>query len=128
MFSFIGGVQKDIVAKAKNIKGMILNRIRGVMLMAETRFSNERAAGYNGKRSSKSSLGGISFLHMLRFAFLVFLSFALVYVYYLYSKDQLQKTILELWTNHQKVIISLSIFITYSAIIFQLGVWKGRRR
>ncbi|WP_335430623.1 hypothetical protein [Bacillus sp. JJ1609] len=95
--------------------------------MAETRFSNESSAGYKGKRYPKSSPGGIGFLRMLRFAFLLFLSFVMVYIYYLYSKDQLQKTILDLWKNHQKIIVTLSIFITYSAIIFQLGVWKGRR-
>jgi hypothetical protein len=102
--------------------------MKGVMLMAETRSSRERATGYMGKKTQHSFLGGIGFLHMLRFAFLIFLSLIVVYVYYLYSEGNLQKTILDLWKKHQKVIVSLSIFITYSAIIFQLGVWKGRRR
>lgn len=92
--------------------------------MAETKVSNESSTGYKPKRFSHR---GINFLHMLRFTFLVFISFLLVYIYYLYSKDLLQKTILDLWEKHQKIIVSLSIFITYTAIIFQLGVWKGRR-
>lgn len=96
--------------------------------MAETKFSHEGSTGYKGKRYPKSTPGGIGFLRMFRFSFLLFLSLIIVYIYYLYSKDQLQKTILDLWTNHHKVIVSLSIFISYSAIIFQWGVWKGRRR
>ncbi|WP_423410411.1 hypothetical protein AABM38_10990 [Heyndrickxia sp. MSNUG] len=92
--------------------------------MAETKFSNESSIGYKRKRYSHR---GLNFLHMLRFTFLVFISLVLVYIYYLYSKELLQKTILDLWKKHQNIIVSLSIFITYTAIIFQLGVWKGRR-
>ena len=71
---------------------------------------------------------GSSFFRMLRFSFLVFLSFFLVYVYYLHLTGNLKKTILTIWSNHQQIIIAFSIFITYTVIIFQFGVWRGRRR
>lgn len=97
--------------------------------MAETRLSSKSsAAGYKGKKHRKSLLEDISFFRILRFAFLLLLSILLVYIYYLYLKDSLQKTVLDLWKNHKKAIIPISIFIGYSVVIFQLGVWKGKRR
>jgi hypothetical protein len=90
--------------------------------MAKTVLSNK------GSRIPKNFLEGSSFFRMLRFVFLLFLSFLLVYIYYLYLTGNLQKTILLIWANHQQIIISSSIFITYTGIVFQLGVWKGRRR
>lgn len=97
--------------------------------MAETRLSNKSsAAGYKGKNHRKPLLEGISIFRILRFAFLLLLSILLVYIYYLYLKDSLQKTVLDLWKNHKKVIIPISIIIGYSVVIFQLGVWKGKRR
>lgn len=71
---------------------------------------------------------GSSFFRMLRFVFLLFLSFLVVYIYYLYLTGNLQKTFLLIWSNHQQVIIASSIFITYTGIVFRLGVWRGSRR
>ncbi|MBS8263832.1 hypothetical protein DYI25_05185 [Mesobacillus boroniphilus] len=90
--------------------------------MAETRLTN------NGKKYSKSFSREVTFLRLLRFGFLLSLSLIVVYIYYLHLIGNLQQTLLDIWTTHQKVIISLSILITYSTIIFQLGVWRGRKR
>ncbi|NKE03977.1 hypothetical protein [Mesobacillus selenatarsenatis] len=90
--------------------------------MVKTVLSNTRS------KNTKSLFDGSSFVRMLRFIFLLFLAFLLVYIYYLYLKGNLQKTVLNLWVNHQKTIIPLSIFIAYTGIVFQFGVWRGRRR
>ncbi len=90
--------------------------------MAKTVFSNK------GSKIPRTFLEGSSFFRMLRFAFLLFLSFLLVYIYYLYLTGNLQKTIFYVWSNHKQVIIASSIFMAYTGIIFQLGVWRGRRR
>ncbi|WP_226641507.1 hypothetical protein [Mesobacillus subterraneus] len=81
-----------------------------------------------GSKNSKTLFDGSSFFRMLRFTFFLFLSILVVYVYYLYLNGNLQKTIINLWVNHQKTIIPLSIFIAYTGIVFQFGVWRGRRR
>lgn len=90
--------------------------------MAKTVLSNK------GSRIPRTFLEGSSFLRIFRFAFLVFLSFLLVYIYYLHLTGNLQKTILHIWSNHQQVIIATSIFVTYTGVVFQLGVWRGKRR
>ncbi|WLR57362.1 hypothetical protein LC048_11185 [Mesobacillus subterraneus] len=90
--------------------------------MAKTVLSNK------GSKNPRAFLEVSSFFRMLRFAFLLFLTFLLVYIYYLYLSGNLQKTILHIWSNHQQNIIAFSIFITYTVIIFQFGVWRGRRR
>jgi hypothetical protein len=99
-----------------------LKRKKGVWLMAETGLSNK------GRRYRKAFSGDITFLRIIRFVFALSLSILMVYIYYLHLKGNLQKTLLELWTNHQKAMISLSIFIFYSALIFRMGVWRGRKR
>jgi len=90
--------------------------------MAKTVLSNK------GSKTPITFLEESSFFRMLRFAFLLFLSFLLVYIYYLHLTGNLQKNILTIWSNHQQVIIASSIFVTYTGIVFQLGVWRGRRR
>ena len=90
--------------------------------MADTRLSNK------GKKYPQSFFGDFSFFRLLRFVFFSSLSILVVYMYFLYLKGNLQKTILDIWSNHQKVITTLSIFILYSVTIFQLGVWRGRRK
>lgn len=90
--------------------------------MAKTVLSNK------GSKIPRTFFEGSSFLRMLRFAFLLFLSFLLVYIYYLYLAGNLQKTILTIWSNHKQIIIASTIFIIYTGIVFQLGVWRGRRR
>lgn len=90
--------------------------------MAKTVLSNK------GSKIPRTLFEGSSFFRMLRFAFLLFLSFFVVYVYYLYLTGNLQKTILTIWSNHKQIIIVSSIFITYTGVIFQLGVWRGRRK
>jgi hypothetical protein len=95
--------------------------IRGGM-MAKTILPNKES------KNPRTFLEGSSFFGILRFIFLLFLSLSLVYVYYLYLTGNLKKNILDIWSNHQQIIITSSIFITYTGIIFQLGVWRGRRR
>lgn len=95
--------------------------------MAETEYSNQNPAGYRQNRRKKSIFSGIEFLRICRLIFFLSLSFLLVYVYYLYSIGILQKTLNEAWGVHKKTIISLSIFVSYSVLVFRLGVWKGRR-
>lgn len=90
--------------------------------MAKTVLSNK------GRKTARTFFEESSLLRMLRFAFLLFLSFLLVYIYYLHLTGNLQKTIQHIWSNYQQVIIAISIFITYTVIIFQLGVWRGRSR
>ncbi len=90
--------------------------------MAETGLTRK------GKKYPKSFFNEMTFLRLLRFVFFLSLSILLVYIYFLHLEGDLQKTILEIWSSHQKVIISLSIFFFYSASIYQLGVWRGRRR
>ncbi|MBT2695671.1 hypothetical protein [Bacillus sp. ISL-55] len=90
--------------------------------MAKTILSNKES------KVTRTIFDGSSFFRMLRFVFLLILSFLLVYIYYLYLTGNLHKTILNLWSNHQKIIIPLSIFTVYSWIIFQMGVWRGKRR
>ncbi|CAM3815975.1 hypothetical protein METH109765_06315 [Mesobacillus thioparans] len=90
--------------------------------MAETGLTRKE------KKYPKTFFNELTFLRLLRFAFFLSLSLLLVYIYFLHLKGDLQKTILEIWSSHQKVIISLSIFFFYSTSIYQLGVWRGRRR
>ncbi|MBT2663242.1 hypothetical protein [Bacillus sp. ISL-45] len=90
--------------------------------MAKTVLSNK------GSKTPRIFFEESSFFRMLRFVFLLFLSFLLVYIYYLHLTDNLQKTILHIWSTHQQIIIATSIFVTYTGIVFQLGVWRGRRR
>jgi hypothetical protein len=99
-----------------------MKRKKGVWLMAETGLSNK------GRRYRKAFSGDITFLRIIRFVFALSLSILMVYIYYLHLKGNLQKTILEIWINHHKAIISLSIFFLYSAFIYQIGVWRGRSR
>ncbi|ESU33398.1 hypothetical protein G3A_06465 [Bacillus sp. 17376] len=98
------------------------SRVNGVWLMAKTILSNKES------KDPRTFFEGSSFFRMLRFVFLLFLSFLLVYVYYLFLTGNLKKTILTIWSNHQQIIISSSIFVTYTVFIFQMGVWRGRRR
>jgi hypothetical protein len=90
--------------------------------MAKTILSNKES------KVSRTFFEGSSFFRMLRFVFLVFLSFFLVYAYYLHLTGNLKKNILNIWSNHQQFIIAFSTFIAYTVIIFKLGVWRGRRR
>ncbi|MGV2941916.1 hypothetical protein AB5I83_20105 [Mesobacillus sp. LC4] len=90
--------------------------------MAKTVLSSK------GSKNSRTLFEGSSFFRMIRFTFFLFLSILVVYVYYLYLNGNLQNTIINLWENHQKTIIPLSIFIAYTGIVFQLGIWRGRRR
>ncbi|MCM3572308.1 MULTISPECIES: hypothetical protein [Mesobacillus] len=89
--------------------------------MAKTVLSNK------GSKNPRTFFEESSFFRMLRFAFLLFLSFLLVYTYYLHLTGNLQKTILTIWSNYKQVIIASSILVTYTGIVFQLGVWRGRR-
>jgi hypothetical protein len=114
---------KEIEPEGRILKAYdFVNPKKEVWLMAETGLSNK------GRRYRKSFSGDITFLRIIRFVFALSLSILMVYIYYLHLKGNLQKTLLEIWTNHQKAMISLSIFIVYSALIFQMGVWRGRRR
>lgn len=90
--------------------------------MADTRLSNKK------KKSPDFFSGEFRFSSLIRFVFFLSLSLLVVYIYYLHLIGNLQKVLIGIWANHHKVIIPLSIFIIYSTIIFQLGVWRGRRR
>lgn len=89
--------------------------------MAKTVLSNK------GRKTARTFFEESSFFRMLRFAFLLFLSFLLVYIYYLHLTGNLQKTIQHIWSSYQQIIIATSIVITYTGFVFQLGIWRGRR-
>ncbi|MBT2679256.1 hypothetical protein J7E38_09595 [Bacillus sp. ISL-35] len=90
--------------------------------MAETELTRK------GKKYKKSFFSEITFLRLLRFVFFLTLSMFVVYIYFLYLRGDLLKTILGIWSSHKKGIISISIILFYSVSIYQLGVWRGRRR
>lgn len=90
--------------------------------MAKTVLSNKRSNNH------RTFYEVSNIFRLLRFVFLLFISFLLVYMYYLHLTGNLQKNILAIWTNHQQVLIASAILFAYSGAIFQLGVWRGKRR
>lgn len=70
---------------------------------------------------------GKQLFQFLRVIFFVFLSILIAYLYDLYTKDMLVSKLLTVWKLYQKQILAGAAIITYSAIVFYLGVKKGRK-
>lgn len=65
----------------------------------------------------EGGLGEVTFLRIIPFVFFLSLSLLAVYIYYLHFIGDLQKTILDIWSNHQ-----FSLFIPH---LFFNGVFGG---
>ncbi|MFC3885690.1 hypothetical protein ACFOU2_20320 [Bacillus songklensis] len=75
-----------------------------------------------------SSSPGIDFARTLRSVFLLSVGLLIVYVYYLQTEGVLVSGIQNIWREYKQALLSILVFVAYSALIFYLGFRKGRKR